>query len=495
MSEEKTTIDIPIDGEPKNTLIVRLRHRKDGSPTFQARRIIPAGLRKNHRNPYATKSLKTEDFETAIQLARRWERTLFARIEVGEPIADLPFDEIARSFLVQAKRRASTKDDKGTLLYNPSALTRERTSIERYLIPFFGSTDIRKISQSSIDRFLEWRMNYYIDGPGADENFIEYVRDRKSLQRPSKPGSRPAPSTINKDGVAFSKVLGHANREFDLSISDVPRIKLRKDRGQATRRRPRFPDEQWRLLSETSSLRAMDGPNARVEFERFVLWGFISFLRGTGMRVAEARWLQVKHLTLVPIDDESNFNWVKEEPEYETQKDDYDISWQHDEEGKRLQFRVLIAKDNPGLKSADHARKIIPTKVFTLACYHYLNFLANNLHRIGRCRTGDWLNLPKEQYLFIRPDGTRVESMATSFRNLLDACKSEDYPTGLRRIHGQNMSLSCIRHTYASKQIELGATRNGLGLLADNMGTSPEMLRKHYSQELHELNAADLQLE
>lgn len=57
------------------------------------------------------------------------------------------------------------------------------------------------------------------------------------------------------------------------------------------------------------------------------------------------------------------------------------------------------------------------------------------------------------------------------------------------------MSLSCIRHTYASKQIEVGATRNGLGLLADNMGTSQEMLRKHYSQELHELNAADLQME
>lgn len=76
------------------------------------------------------------------------------------------------------------------------------------------------------------------------------------------------------------------------------------------------------------------------------------------------------------------------------------------------------------------------------------------------------------------------------------ASRSDEYPNGFTHIDGEKISLSCIRfHTYASKQIEAGASKNGLGLLADNMGTSIDMIRRHYAQELRELRAADLQQE
>jgi len=57
------------------------------------------------RNPSVTKSLRTTDLVHAIRLARMWERKLFALIDAGEPVAEPPFDERARSFLTRASNR------------------------------------------------------------------------------------------------------------------------------------------------------------------------------------------------------------------------------------------------------------------------------------------------------------------------------------------------------------------------------------------------------
>jgi len=57
---------------------------------------------------------------------------------------------------------------------------------------------------------------------------------------------------------------------------------------------------------------------------------------------------------------------------------------------------------------------------------------------------------------------------------------------------GKKRSLTSLRHTYASERIE--ARTADLKSIADNMGTTVEMLYKHYSQEIRELRAADLQV-
>ena len=54
------------------------------------------------------------------------------------------------------------------------------------------------------------------------------------------------------------------------------------------------------------------------------------------------------------------------------------------------------------------------------------------------------------------------------------------------------VSLTSLRHTYASERIE--AREADLKSIADNMGTTLEMLYKHYSQEIRELRASDLQV-
>lgn len=100
---------------------------------------------------------------------------------------------------------------------------------------------------------------------------------------------------------------------------------------------------------------------------------------------------------------------------------------------------------------------------------------------------------PADFFLFPRPDGERIQSIRGGFESLLNAAISPEFPNGLKLKDGKNRTLTSIRHTYASKQIEAGATKNGLGFLADNMGTSTEMIRKHYGQALRELRVDDLQ--
>ena len=56
---------------------------------------------------------------------------------------------------------------------------------------------------------------------------------------------------------------------------------------------------------------------------------------------------------------------------------------------------------------------------------------------------------------------------------------------------GKKRSLTSIRHTYASERIE--ARSADLKSIADNMGTTVDMLNKHYAQEVRELRAVDLQ--
>ena len=234
----------------------------------------------------------------------------------------------------------------------------------------------------------------------------------------------------------------------------------------------------------------------RTAHTRHMLWAFVELLLGTGLRVSEAQWLQIGHLEFRSQTDRHKQSW-HEGPE--TWEDANGLmGFKHSElpilDGAPASFRIRVASDNPGLKHADHARIVIPAHYYSEVLFHHLYYLSAKVDELTGTRTEDPLGLPPQQYLFINLDGSRTKSFANGFRSLMNAAKSARYPDGLLRYEGKARSLTSLRHTYASKQIEAGATANGLGFLADNMGTSAEMLRKHYGQVLHELKADDLQL-
>ena len=248
-----TIIDLPLPNEPHQTLVIRLRHRPDGKSTFQARRILPMEQRRNSRNPYKTKSLRTNTVEEAKALAYKWERAMHGKIERKEPLDDISFRRCSESYLAWAVERSKHVDRLGNPLINLNGIRREETCIRRYLIPYFGDRDLRQITQVDVERYVEWRTDYYVDGPGFDETTIDFRRGGKVYSRPAARNVRPSRSTLNKDVVAYNKVLKHARRKHGLSLSMIPRIIFQKNRLEPTNRRPRFDDDEWDLLENTAA--------------------------------------------------------------------------------------------------------------------------------------------------------------------------------------------------------------------------------------------------
>lgn len=303
-------IDIPLPGEPRNTLVIRLRKRSDAADTYQARRLVPMDQRKNPRNPYVTKNLGTADLDTAKMLAVQWERGIHSKIDRGQSLHPIPFREVASQYIQDAMARASILDATGNPLVAKSNLTRDESVIRRYLIPFFGETDIREISARMCDSYLAWRSDYYVSGPGRDEHEVSYERAGSMLRRPAARNPRPASSTINKDAVAFNKILRFARRKHDLPDLSGAKIKPPKAGSNKARRRPRFYDDELELLL-TNATEQCVASSGRTAHCRMMLWAFIELILGTGIRVSEAHWLQAKHLEFRPLSDVQQEEWDK----------------------------------------------------------------------------------------------------------------------------------------------------------------------------------------
>ena len=82
------------------------------------------------------------------------------------------------------------------------------------------------------------------------------------------------------------------------------------------------------------------------------------------------------------------------------------------------------------------------------------------------------------------PDGSQVTGLGEMFGNALEEADLRLDRKGNRR------TLYSLRHTYATRQITY--RRVGWDLLAENMGTSVEMIQRHYSHLTVELGTAEL---
>ena len=94
------------------------------------------------------------------------------------------------------------------------------------------------------------------------------------------------------------------------------------------------------------------------------------------------------------------------------------------------------------------------------------------LARVKEFRTEELGVAPEgDEPVFCHKDGKQIGSLKKGFNTVLEEC-------GLRKdIDGENRTLYSLRHTYATFRIAEGAPHY---LIAQNMGTSIEMLEKHY---------------
>lgn len=138
------------------------------------------------------KSLGTSDPHPARQKAHEvWFEANY-RSRNGLKPSTTSFAKAAEDFIAMVEREIERGD-------RPAYHARDIPPvIRRYFIEFFGKKDIDAIAESDITRYLEWRKDYWITGPGKDITEIHYVRAGRSIKRPL--GEKRVPTISRQRG-------------------------------------------------------------------------------------------------------------------------------------------------------------------------------------------------------------------------------------------------------------------------------------------------------
>ena len=120
-------------------------------------------------------SLQTDDPVEAERRARREHLRYQLRAEDGTYSPPKRFAHVATEYMRELERRVKLG------LTKPYRTKNEPAIINRYLIAFFGNHQIDAITELMIQRFIDWRISYWIEGPGKEIDKIEYVRGSKRL--------------------------------------------------------------------------------------------------------------------------------------------------------------------------------------------------------------------------------------------------------------------------------------------------------------------------
>lgn len=423
--------------------------------------------------------------ERAKELAWQWWTTTERQILQDKPLREEKFSVIADSYLKDIEPKTRILNEQNRPLVPLKKYARHEQSIRLHLTSFFGSMPIRSIQPDDVERWLEQRLS-------SRPQKTRGGRDVQDENAKAERWSPPARSTVQKDAVAFAAVVRHARLRFKVDTKFVPELPL-PPKSEDTRR-PRFYPEEWQRISQTlyARMNTRSGQSGRLSensiWFRSMLFFFVMTLHGTGLRVAEAMRLKVKHLRRIPQ------NAIRRDTFLERLRSNAPHGkhvLSQEQENKACQFitpfhdyRVVVDSDNQ-LKHYTHQRIVIPSLNIAPLFEELLHSLMWNLPEafIGDIR--DPKDLNPELWLFCHRDGRRIKSFDHGFNKVLKRL-------GLSHYDGKKRSLTSIRHTYASEKIEARAA--DLKSIADNMGTTIEILYKHYAQELRELRAADLQV-
>jgi len=294
-------------------------------------------------------------------------------------------------------------------------------------------------SQASHSRFENTRVaigkhfNAFVGNKtmdAIDTALIEdYFEERKKVERY---GRKLASSTLNAEGGEIRRFLKWAvDRKYIQRIPDFKKVPLK------TRARPAFDRTAYERLTRNARHWVNQAEHSRVRRDRVLLWNYVLILANTGIRVGEAR----------------NLQWR-------------DIFQVGEQDGKPIiGFRV---------DGKTGVREVI-ARTSEVRTY---------LDRIRQLRVDDLGENPSEEsFIFCHPDGSPIGSFKKGFASLIKHCNVEFDRDGNRR------TLYSLRHTYATLRLYEGVNHYAL---AQNMGTSVEMIEKHYGHTSTVAQAGEL---
>ncbi|MDA0231672.1 MAG: site-specific integrase [Proteobacteria bacterium] len=419
---------------------VVLLHRDDSPNVF-------CRVRKPDVGGWLQRSTGTADIAEALRIAEEWHDEIRFKAKHGLALVSKAFNAVADLYVKELKGEVALgqRNERHIKDYVPI--------VERYFKDYFGNKLIDTIQTSDIAAYREWRAKYWIDGPGATEKFIFYERAGKTIKRPAQKPTAPSKQTINVENVVLRGIFNTALKHDHIKEHQLPGIPKIKQKQNFTKRRAAFTKAQYEKLSEFLHTWAHElpsrsyaeelenGPNLYVEeqkMRRWLLWNYFVFLVNSGLR-----------------------------PGTETDN----LQWKHVEEIRTKRGLDRYKLTVTGKRGLRYPVVSLP------ACDRLVQIQTDNL-KDGKLPGPD-------EYVFSLANGKHVRNdyFRQLFTKALKACELDGDNLG------RPFSLYSCRHTYATNQLLRSVS---VYTLAEQLGTSVNMIEQHYGHLTPELAADEI---
>jgi integrase len=381
-------------------------YRRGVSPKWQVRYKLPDN--KWHR----TSTRRTQLDEAKRVAGEAYDKARFRHSE-GLNAVSRRFRDVAQ--LTIEKMDQAVQAGKGKRTYKDY-----RQAIDNYLIPFFGSKAVDKITEESIAAFEAWRVE--------------------------KMEKEPAKSTISNHNAALNRVFDTALQQGWMQRKNVPEL---TNTGKKGKRRPTFTVEEWRKLRSNLRHWVNKTNMQRSVAIRELMWDYVLIVANTGMRPGtetyNLKWKQVRWSTSNTED-----RYLLVAPSGKTGERELVARHGCDEYFKRLQSRF---PDLAELPFDDLLKSNSNEYVFRLRAYT--------------------TEARPPKHPAVTHEATRTKNLFSVFNDFLVEHKL------LKDPHGENRTLYSLRHMYATMRI----VEDGISAheLATQMGTSVAMIERFYS--------------
>ena len=305
-----------------------------------------------------------------------------------------------------------------------------------------------KVSSESLPQYIEWSINrvgnypytFFVDERGnpkvdtiTTQDFEDYFIYRKNNSVKKGVPYLPSNNTIRKECTLLGQMFSYAFEKGYLPKE----LKVKRPSPEKDSRRPSFTKEEWRKLTTGMRKRVKEGWGAHKR-DRFILNQYVLILANCGVRLGELR----------------NIKWSDVRRE----------TYEEDDDTVRL---IIMVKGKTGIREVVCNKG---TEVFFERLYD------NRKEELNAHPSPD-------TFVFCHQDGTPIKTMRKAFDSLLDDLKLKTNSMG------KNRTLYSLRHMYATFRLSEEVSPY---LLAKQMGTSVEMLEKHYGQVVNRLVATQI---
>lgn len=401
----------------------------DGNIVFLQRDDTP-NIFYRIKNPneagWIQRTAKTSVLAEAERIAQEHYDDIRFKAKYGLALVPKSFGAVANMYIQELK------DEIAAGLRNKRNLRDYEPIIERYFKPYFSTRPIDTIQTKDITAYRDWRNMYWTTGPGAEQKYIEYVRNGKRIRRPIP--KRPAPSkqSVNVENVVLRGIFNTALKHDHVKEHQLPNIRTPIGPKNEHRRRAAFTKEEYETLISFlfNWWREADQRWPELAARRRLLWRYVTFLFHSGLR-----------------------------PGSETDG----LCWKHVKEARTSSGEKRYRLSITGKTGTRYP-------VVTASAVAALDNISIDNRSMG----------DPEMPVFALPDGTHVknDSFRQIFKKALIECRLIEDELGNAR------SLYSCRHSYAT--FLLLYQNINVYKLAVQMGTSVKMIEQHYGHVLPE---------